>query len=309
MTTLFTGRKSRTWLMLALLGSTLAACGGSAAAPVLSTVGRSVDGGQAAPGAPTAQPSPQEGEGGGGQAPGAPVDRAKIVRTGSLSLQARDVGTAVTSAQRAIEAMGGYVSASRQTLEDDHALAQITYRIPSARWEDGLTALRELGEVLDEQTDAVDVTGQLVDLAARIENLRASERSLQAILSSATRVPDVLVVQERLFQVRGEIEQLTAQQAHLEDQASYGTLTVTFGVEVVAITEAARGWDAVDEVERATASLVTVLQTLASAGIWFLIVLVPMLLMVGVLAGIAFLVLRRFGIIRRPPEPTAQTPA
>jgi hypothetical protein len=267
----------------------------------LSSVGRSVDGGQQAASPGPAQPAPQEGEGGG---PNAPVDQAKIVRTGSLSLQARDVGVAVGAAQRAIEAIGGYVSASRQTLEDDHPLAQITYRIPSSRWDDGLAAVRNLGEVLDEQTDAVEVTGQLVDLAARIENLRASERSLQAILSSATRVPDVLDIQERLFQVRGEIEQLTAQQVHLEDQATYGTLTVTFGVEVVAITEAARGWNAGEEVERATASLVNVLQALASAGIWFLIVWLPMLLFLAVLAGLGLFVLRRFGAIRRPVEPS-----
>jgi hypothetical protein len=303
MTTLLNLHVTRRALALLVVALVFAACGSAASVPG-APVARD-DGG--AP-APSGAPAPAEGEPGGGEAPGALIDDAKIVRTGTLSLQARDVRVAVTEAQRAIEAVGGYVSASRQTLEDDHPLAQLTFRVPSARWDDGLTAIRGLGEVLDEQTDAVEVTGQLVDLAARIENLRASERALQAITASATRIADVLEVQQRLFEVRGEIEQLTAQQAHLEDQASYGTLTVTFGVEVVAITEAARGWNAGEEVERATASLVDVLQALASAGIWLLIVWVPMLLFVGLIALAGFLLLRRFGVIRRsapPPAPTA----
>ena len=35
-------------------------------------------------------------------------------------------------------------------------------------------------KVVTEQTDAVEVTGQIVDLDARIRNLRASESALQA---------------------------------------------------------------------------------------------------------------------------------
>jgi len=224
-----------------------------------------------------------------------------------MSLQVQSVATAVDTARATIDGLGGYEGASRQATEDDRPIAQITYRIPSARWNEALATFRRLGEVVDEQMEAVEVTGQLVDLAARIENLRASERALQAIAASATRVTDVLEVQARLFEVRGQIEQLSAQQAHLEDQASYGTLTVTYGVEVVAITEAAKGWNAGEEAEKATASLVDILQALGTAGIWFAIVWLPILIVLVGLGIATLLVLRRLGIVRRagPAAPTA----
>jgi hypothetical protein len=283
-----------------LVSFMLAACGGAstAGAPIAPD-----EAGQPAPsGAPAARdPGEQPAPGTDGD-PGAPLDTAKIVRTGSLSVQMADVGAAVLAAQRAIDGLGGYVSASRQATEDDHPIAQITYRIPSDRWDEGLAALRRLGTVLDEQTDSVEVTGQLVDLEARIANLRASERALQGIAATAVKVSDVLEVQQRLFEVRGEIERLDAQRTELSDQASYGTLTVTYGVEVVAITEAAKGWNPGAEVDRATASLVDVLQGVATAGIWFAIVWLPILIVLTLLVVGVYLVLRRFGVARRPQD-------
>jgi hypothetical protein len=79
----------------------------------------------------------------------------------------------------------------------------------------------------------------------------------------------------------------------------YGTLTVTYGVDVIAVTAAVERWDAADEVDRATASLVDVLQGLASAGIWFGIVWLPILVTVTVFGVVLLVVLRRLGIVRR----------
>ena len=55
--------------------------------------------------------------------------------------------------------------------------AVITYRIPASRWDDALGSLRGLAtKVVGEQTQATEVGGQIVDLEARLRNLRASEQ-------------------------------------------------------------------------------------------------------------------------------------
>jgi len=137
------------------------------------------------------------------------------------------------------------------------------------------------------------VTGQVLDLGARITNLQATERALQAIMTKAVKISDVLEVQSQLTDVRGQIEQLQTQKAHLEEQAAYGTLGVTFGLETVAVVEAQKGFDPAAEVDRATASLVEVGQALAAAGIWFAILWLPILAVVGLIALAAFIVVRR----------------
>jgi hypothetical protein len=292
----------------------LAACAGSSSGP-LAPVGEGVSGnGTDDAGFPSAAPSgapaaPDDGSGG-GDGVGAPVDDAKIIRTGMIDLEVADVAASLTAARDGIRALGGYIGASETASVDDTPLASVTYRIPVERWEEALDLLRGISgpgtKVVAERTQAVEVTGQIVDLEARIRNLRASESALQAIAAEATRVTDVLEVQAQLTQVRGEIEQLTAQLVALEDQTAYATLTASFRVPVVAVDVAQADWDPRAVVDEASASLIDVLQALTTAGIWFAIVWLPILLVVGAIVGLVAFVVRR---LRRadPARPAGPT--
>jgi hypothetical protein len=305
-------------LLMAILA--LAACGGASSGQVLSTVGNAVDdsaygAGGGARAAATGAPAPaaSAASAAGPNDIGNLVDDAKIVRTGSIELQVKDVPKATQVARDGIRAMGGYIGASQTGTLGDDPVATITYRIPVDRWEDALDLLRGLAgqttKVLSEQTQAVEVTGAVVDLEARIRNLRASETALQDIAAKATRVSDVLEVQAQLTNVRGEIEQLNGQLKELTDHAAFATLTANFGTPVVAVDVVAKGWEPAKVVDEATASLVNILQALTTAGIWFVIVWVPILVVLGVIGLIVGLILRRLGFIGRQRPPAPDLPA
>lgn len=277
-------------------------CGSGAAAPA---------GGAGAAGPPAAAPSfapaPAASAGGqdlgsvgGGTGKGQPGDQvadlgAKIIRTGSLQLTVANVDTATRTARDAIRAVGGYVGASEEQRDGDSLVATITYRIPAERWEDTLDGLRKLGTVVGEKTDATEVTSQLVDLDARIRNLKASELALIGYAEKAPKVSDLLEIESRLTDTRGEIERLSAQQAQLTNQVALATLTVTYGTEVVAVNQAAARWDPSAEVDRASATLISVVQGLISIVIVIAIVWVPLVLGALVVLAIAWLVARRLG--------------
>ena len=305
------GNRSQTQVMLVVLVAVVvAACSGSTAllataAPAANPGDQAASGaglnGQALPGelAP-AQPAPSAG-GTGGSAT-TTQDDLKIVYTGTLELVVADMAPALARAKAAVAAAGGYVGASQEANSGDHPTATITYRIPAAVWEDTIAALRGLGtKVVSEQTQAAEVGGQIVDLEARIANLRASETALQDIAKTTAKVSDLLEVQAQLTDVRGQIEQLDAQRAHLADQTAYGTLVTTFGLEVAAVQEAAKGWDPASDVDAATATLISAGQRFVSGTIWFGIVWLPVLLLVGVLAFAVWRLWRRFGPKGGPP--------
>lgn len=303
-------RANRTSLILGslLVLSIVALVGCASGGASLSTVGNAIPpgeaqayGGAGASAAPSAANAPDGGQPIADQV-GQQVDDAKIVRTGTMELEVADVTVALTAARDGIRAMGGYIGASETQSYEDSPLAKVTYRIPVARWEDALDLLRGLtgngGKVVAENTNAVEVTGAVVDLQARIKNLRASEAALQEISSRATRISDVLEVEAQLTNVRGQIEQLTAQLTQLNDQASYATMTASFSTPVVAVRVATQSWEPAKVVDEATASLVDILQALTTAGIWFAIVWLPVLLLLGGITGLVVFVLRRLGVIR-----------
>jgi hypothetical protein len=303
---------SRVGLLLVIAGLIAAGCGG-AAREVLSS-----GGGPLAEPAATAGPAQAARDGELGTLNGPPTGGATnpagsvpdvagplIVRTGQLDLQVADLEAAIRAAEAAVTAVGGYVAGSQRSGDADRASASLIFRVPAARWMDTLDALRKLGaKILAEQTSSQEVTAQVVDLGARLENLRASEAALQGIMQRAAKIPDVLAVQEQLTGVRQQIEELTAQKQNLENQAALATLTVNFTLPpAVAVTQVSEGWDPAREIDQAAAALVGLGQGLARGGIWLLIVWLPIFIVGGLLALGVFAVARR--IRRTAPSPSS----
>ena len=261
----------------------------------------------AAAGAPTAvrddagaQPAPAgDGGGGKGDQTASLADR-KIVKTGDISIEVPNVATALARVRAMAVDLGGYVGGSQSGALGESAT--LTLRIPADRFEDALARLHQLdGDVLSEATREQDVTSAVADLEARLTNLQASEVQYRTLLAQAVKVEDILAVQSRLDDVRGQIEQLQAQDKELNGLADLATLTVT--LVPGAVQQAAGSWDPGKTVSSAVAALVGVGQGIGSAAIWFAIVVLPAL--IGLLI-VGWLVLRLMpGLrarIRRSPK-------
>lgn len=211
----------------------------------------------------------------------APIEQ-RIVRTGEITIEVERVATSLAEVRTLVTRLGGYVGDSQAgTLEQS---ATLTLRIPADRFAEALTLLRDLGgDVVAEATREVDVTGQIVDLEARIENLRASEESYRALLARAERIDDVLAVQSRLDEVRMQIEQLVAQLEHVTAQADLSTLSVTLIPRPEPVQTQTETWDPGRELGAAVAALLAIGQALLTGVIWFAVVWLPILLVLAVL--------------------------
>jgi Domain of unknown function (DUF4349) len=229
----------------------------------------------------------------------------QIVKTGQLDLEVTDLDSAVSQAQSTIEGLGGSVDQSSRSGTDSDATASITFRVPVARWDDALTALRKIGsKVLSEQTSANDVTSQVIDLDARIDNLKTTETALQSIMARASAVPDVIAVENQLSDTQGQIEELTAQRDNLDNQAAMSTLTVSFTLPSQTVTaQATQDWTLGSQVDQAGAALVRIGQGLATIAVWILVVVLPIGLAILILLGIAAVGRRVLGRGRRRNAP------
>jgi hypothetical protein len=300
--TRWTARLAPLVLLLSLI---LVACG-AAGSPA--AVGDQLDGGGdiAEPAASAARDAAGEGavdeegsDGFGAPLLAAPIEQ-RIVKTGEITLEVGNVGEAIGRVRALVTELSGYVGGSQAGTLDDRAT--LTIRIPAASFDEALARLHEMdAEVIAEATREQDVTSQVVDLGARIENLRASEASYRELAARAERVDDVLAVQSRLDDVRGQIEQLQAQLDAVEGQAALSTLTVTLVPRPTPVEARAEAWDPGGQLDRALASLVGIGQGLFDGLVWFVIVWLPILL---VLALFGLLALRGVLEVRRRMPPT-----
>ena len=306
-----TSRLPRLAAAFAVLLLILAACGADAGTDL--NVGTDLqEGGNADRAAVDGEAVGQPDEGGSGvtdpddfAAPplAAPIEQ-RIVKTGEVTLEVEQVGEALGRVRALAVELGGYVGGSQAGTLDDRA--SLTIRIPAAAFDEAIARLHEMdAEVVAEATREQDVTGQVVDLEARIDNLRASETSYRELVARAERVEDILAVQSRLDEVRGQIEQLTAQLDAIEGQAALSTLTITLVPKAAPIVEQTEAWDPGAQLDRALASLVGIGQGLLDGAIWFAVVWLPILL---VLAAIVLVALRGVLEVRRRLPPARPEP-
>ena len=160
----------------------------------------------------------------------AETSQRSIIMTGEVRLEVDDFETARSQIVKATSERGGYVSGSDATLHRDGnrtwKTGMVELRIPKENFESLMTAAESSGTVVNSKTDSQDVTDQLVDIEARLSNLRSQRDTLRDLYEDANETEDVLEVQERLSEVQTEIEQLEAKQRSLEDRVAYSTVTV-----------------------------------------------------------------------------------
>ncbi len=177
---------------------------------------------------------------------GAVGQAARIEQTGSLDLTvARGALTSTMNKLTALaSAYGGFVANSQTQSSgasgttgaagttaasgssDGPPSGSVTLQVPVANFAALLAEAKSLGKPSAVTTKATDVTGQYVDLQARIDALEASRQQYLTIMTKASSVGDVLAVQAQLDNLQSQIEQLQGQLAVLDSDTAYSTLIV-----------------------------------------------------------------------------------
>jgi len=252
-----------------------------------STAGSTGGGGEAAG-------SAELGAGGGGsKASDGPVSSSavpqvgpQIVKTASLSLGIAhgSFDDKAGEAHAIADAYGGFVVESFASQGSDKRIAEgsLVLRIPAESYDAALSRLRGLGKVQHIEESGQDVSGEFVDLNARLRQLRAVEAQLLELLQRADDVPAALSVQNQLSQVQLDLEQARGRLQYLENRVAFATISLSMH-ELGAVAPNDGGFSIVDAWATAGAAFLTVVG-------WIFIgiaVVAPVLVLLGLgfLAG------------------------
>ncbi len=234
-------------------------------------------------------------EAGPGGALPALLDR-KIVQSASIDIQVDEVGRNFQEIVRIAETAGGFVSSSSFSTLDDQQIADLTVRVPNDGLQGVLAGIRGMGDVQQESSDANDVTEEYTDLQARLRTLEATEQRYFELMAQADTINDILVVQDRLDGVRGQIEQVQGRINLLDGLTDLATITVHLRPVVLAVDTGGGG--GLNPLDAAAAAWETSLDTLRvlAAGVLIVAVFSWWLLPPLVALGLAL----RWWLNRRP---------
>ncbi|MEU8896971.1 DUF4349 domain-containing protein [Nocardia sp. NPDC048505] len=189
----------------------------------------------ATPAPAVAPPGFREQSPGDSKQPGAEVVSRKEVVTGSVQIVTGDPIAAAGKVADQVTASGGRVDARTEQPgtddEDDRPSASLTVRVPADKTDAFINGLGTIGRVTEISTNRDDVTMQWEDLDARIKALQASVDRLRALISSATNTADLIAAEQALSSRQGELDSLTGQKRHLDDQVALSTLTLSLSTD------------------------------------------------------------------------------
>ena len=232
-----------------------------------------------------------------GSATTLPTDR-KLIRTIRMDAETEDLTTLLDGLNARIAELGGYVEA--KNLHNGSAYSgyrrrtlSMTVRIPATRVEEFLTQVGENANVVSSTETVDDVTLQYVDTESHVAALETEQARLLELLEQAKTLEDVLKIEDRLTDVRYELERYASYLRTLENRVSYATvnLSITEVKEYTPVVEEEPTmWQRI--AKGFGRSLKDIGEGLQEFFIW-VIVNSPYLLIWGTLGFVAFKLLRR----------------
>lgn len=153
----------------------------------------------------------------------APVPQA-VILTASMAVTSKNPTDVSEKAQALTESVGGVVFGQEASLAGD-ATITLTLKVPPAKLSGFLADLAELGTEVSRSQSSEDVTGQVVDLDARIAAARISVDRVRGFLNETKNVGELAGIEAELTRRETQLEVLIGQQRTLGDRVALATVT------------------------------------------------------------------------------------
>mgnify|MGYP004565615615 FL=1 len=222
-------------------------------------------------------------------------ENRKWVITMSLTAETENLTDAMGLLAEKIQASGGYVesqSISGTAVNSGRSpSAYITVRVPAAQLDSFVEDVSGMTNVVSSSRYVEDITLSYTDTEGRVKALKTEEARLLELMEQAQTMSDLLEIEERLTEVRYQLENYTSTLRLYDNQVDYATLDLTLR-EVAKFTppEKQGFWEKVTS--GLADSIVDLGQGLVDVAAWVLIEL-PYLVLVGLLGWLVVFLTRR----------------
>ncbi|MGD6793494.1 DUF4349 domain-containing protein [Metabacillus indicus] len=160
----------------------------------------------------------------------APVPQnRKVIYTADMSVRVKNYQEAVSSIQKTLASLGGYVMESNTYSgeEDQPQEGTLTVKVPQEAFQSFLNTVEKGSIKVENQTvSGQDVTEEYVDLESRLKSKKTVEERLLSFMKEAQKTEDLLKISNDLSAVQEEIEQLTGRINFLNNQTSFATVSI-----------------------------------------------------------------------------------
>ena len=155
-----------------------------------------------------------------------------MIRKIRLEAETEDLDALLEAITEKINQLGGYIE--QQEIYHGSPSAQrryrrgtLTIRIPAEKLNEFVDKVTAESNIISSNETSDDVTLRYVAIQSRISALETEQTRLLELLAKAETTKDLLEIEERLTEVRTELEDITSKLRVMDNQVNYGTVTLT----------------------------------------------------------------------------------
>lgn len=160
------------------------------------------------------------------------VEPEKVITTVSVSMQTKEFMNTTEKLNSLISKYKGYVENSNISYNNyinstGLKYSNYTIRIPKEGLTQFVDELKDIGNIISENTSKTDITKQYRDTKSRLKVLETKEERILTLLKKAEKMEDIIALENQLSNIIYEKENLTANIMDMDDKVDYSTVYVT----------------------------------------------------------------------------------
>lgn len=160
----------------------------------------------------------------------------KIIYSADVTVETTAFDETIGKVSALVEQFGGWIEASSVSGSNYYQKARgtastrdasFTLRIPSGRFQELMDSLSGLGNIPYSHIYTENVTAQYYDVQAHLKAYQTQETRLLEMMELAETVEDVITIEDRLTELRYQIESLQSRLNNWDRRVSYSTIALS----------------------------------------------------------------------------------
>jgi|GEM_PF-1090207 len=164
----------------------------------------------------------------------------KIVKNGDISFETNDIGATRQKILATLKNLGGYVVDDKESTNNEANRKDYTLNvsIPANNFDKLLNFVSSSADKIDSKNISItDVTTNYIDITTRLANKKILENRYLDLLKKASKISDLLEIENKLTEIRSDIESTQGRLNYLNKQVLYSSLNITFYTKQIVKTD------------------------------------------------------------------------
>lgn len=153
--------------------------------------------------------------------------KKKLIKKGNLSLKSKHIEKSKLRLDKALKSLEGYYDNEQFSKSDYEFRYSLQIRVPSKNFDKMLEVIDGgSDEIVSKNIKTVDVSGEYLDIEARLKSKKAYLKRYEELLAKAKTMEELLQIEDQIRELIEEIESQESRLSYLDDQVGYSTLNI-----------------------------------------------------------------------------------